>query len=277
MGHTSSKSDRRNYNKSGGSYQHPYGAPPPYSDSDESLDKPPSVPPKDRRSRRPRQENALEILRRYDTVLIVDDSTSMRGALWHEAREALADLAKAAATYDTDGIDICFLNSKEHGEGLKEADEVRDIFNRVKPTFGTPLGVVVHKVLKRYLKRLEREIQRDSDADEEVKPVNYIVITDGRPDDEIELENAIVKCATFLDKHEYPLSQIGIQFVQIGDDLHATQFLKDLDNTLATKYTTRDIVDTETYNGVVTAPKLIKLMLGGINRRVDMKGGEVML
>lgn len=34
--------------------------------------------------RRESVENALEILRKYDTVVIVDDSSSMEGALWDE-------------------------------------------------------------------------------------------------------------------------------------------------------------------------------------------------
>lgn len=33
----------------------------------------------------------------------------MEGALWFEAREALAGVAGMAAKYDADGIDICFL------------------------------------------------------------------------------------------------------------------------------------------------------------------------
>jgi len=33
------------------------------------------------------KEDALETLRKYNTILIVDDSSSMRGALWTEVRD----------------------------------------------------------------------------------------------------------------------------------------------------------------------------------------------
>lgn len=36
-----------------------------------------------------------------------------------------------------------------------------------------------------------------------------------------------------LDARHFPLSQIGIQFVQIGDDAKATEALKELDENLA--------------------------------------------
>jgi hypothetical protein len=83
--------------------------------------------------RRESLENALEILRKYDTVFVVDDSSSMRGKRWEEvsldcfgelgpveltsgdnpqARHALSTLADVTTRYDTDGIDICFLNHK---------------------------------------------------------------------------------------------------------------------------------------------------------------------
>lgn len=79
-------------------------------------------------------ENDLEILRDYDTVIIVDDSGSMgehRCHSWNQvsdtfsplltepipdsrlllqAREAVAELAVIASMYDEDGIEIYFLN-----------------------------------------------------------------------------------------------------------------------------------------------------------------------
>lgn len=39
----------------------------------------------------------------------MDDSSSMAGPLWWEAKEALTQLAELAAKYDEDGLDIHFL------------------------------------------------------------------------------------------------------------------------------------------------------------------------
>ncbi|KAJ7830810.1 hypothetical protein B0H14DRAFT_2365550 [Mycena olivaceomarginata] len=66
-------------------------------------------------------------------------------------------------------------------------------------------------------------------------------------------------------------SQIGVQFVQIGNDSRATRALKELDDDLHKTADIRDIVDTTpcTKLNPVTADGLIKVLLGGINRRID--------
>lgn len=46
-------------------------------------------------------------------------------------------------------------------------------------------------------------------------------------------ESVIVTAAKRLDARHFPLSQVGIQFVQIGDDAKATEALKELDENLA--------------------------------------------
>lgn len=74
-------------------------------------------------------EDPLEVLRRYNTVVVLDDSGSMQGALWTQVRQrlhvyhpdhvrsyvqaitALRGLAQWAAQYDADGIDVYLLNN----------------------------------------------------------------------------------------------------------------------------------------------------------------------
>ena len=89
------------------------------------------------------KEDALETLKKYNTVIVVDDSGSMMGERWKQvcpnhsihlfatdritddiwlctqAREALSVLANAAAEYDTDGIDIFFLNDRRKGTNMR--------------------------------------------------------------------------------------------------------------------------------------------------------------
>jgi hypothetical protein len=105
--------------------------------------------------------------------------------------------------------------------------------------------------------------------------VNYIILTDGAPTDSP--EEVIVAIARRLDNGNFPLSQLGIQFVQVGDDSWATKSLRDLDDVLRNKYHIRDIVDTTPSSELqagLSAEALIKVLLGGINRRVDVKGGQ---
>jgi hypothetical protein len=42
----------------------------------------------------------------------------MAGGLWNQAREALSGIASLAGSYDSDGIDIFFLNSPAVGRHL---------------------------------------------------------------------------------------------------------------------------------------------------------------
>ena len=91
--------------------------------------------------RRESKENALEMLRTYDTVVIMDDLGSMQqDDRWEQVRiiycnvecgksnvirkacEALSELAQIAATYDRDGIDIHFLNHPKSGMNVKASN-----------------------------------------------------------------------------------------------------------------------------------------------------------
>ncbi|EEH34292.2 hypothetical protein PAAG_05341 [Paracoccidioides lutzii Pb01] len=62
-----------------------------------------------------------------------------------------------------------------------------------------------------------------------VKPLNIIVITNGRPTDDV--ETVISNAANRLDKCNAKPWQVGIQFVQVGNDSKATKWLKKLDDT----------------------------------------------
>jgi hypothetical protein len=60
--------------------------------------------------------------------------------------------------------------------------------------------------------------------------------------------------------------------VQIGKDKQATKYLHELDSHLSERHQIRDIVDTTPANklhGSLSAEALVKVLLGGVNRRVD--------
>ncbi|KAF7332697.1 hypothetical protein MKEN_00152900 [Mycena kentingensis (nom. inval.)] len=214
-------------------------------------------------------ESGLDMLRKYDTVILMDDSGSMvlpgskKGRTrWSEAGEALETLAETAQQYDTDGIDIYFLNNPCEALNVKSSQDVRNLFHRPRLCLleaahidpdGTP---------------------RDVATGEEIKRVNIIVITDGAASDDPKYP--IIEAATRLQAmRNLCLIQLGIQFVQIGNDPGATRALKELDNDLHRTANIRDIVDTTPYTKLspITAEGLMKVLLGGINRRIDQLYG----
>ncbi|KAE9407289.1 hypothetical protein BT96DRAFT_153031 [Gymnopus androsaceus JB14] len=190
----------------------------------------------------------------------------MQGSLWAEARLALSSIADTASKFDEDGIDIHFINSKKEGLNVKSSRQVMDLFDSIRPYGSTYLGRTLDVLLGDYLDEIEAA-KPDKVALRKIKPKNFIVITDGEPSDDP--EEVIANAAKRLDAGKFPLAQLGIQLVQIGRGEEAKRYLNRLDNTLTEKYQIRDIVDTTPYFGQISHDALIKIMLGGINRKMD--------
>jgi hypothetical protein len=195
----------------------------------------------------------------------------MKGVRWEEAKAALATLAELAGQYDTDGIDIHFLNRGVVGRNMKGANEIRTLFAGVHPRGATPIASKLEELLGEYLAIVEPLHANPAEL-KKIRPVNYLIITDGYPTDDP--ESVIVQVAKRLDEKYLPITQVGIQFVQIGDDRSATRYLQELDDGLSKRHKIRDIVDTTPYNGALDGRSLLKILLGGINRRVDAQGAD---
>ncbi|GJE90444.1 von willebrand factor type A domain-containing protein [Phanerochaete sordida] len=208
----------------------------------------------------------------------------MTGQRWEEAKSALRHLGKWASQYDKDGIDIYFLNHRTtHGKhgycNLQNANEILKVLQQVWPSRGTPLGERIREIMGQYLKEC-RSQSRWPFRSKRPKPINVLVITDGCPMDaaENDLKEGIINAALQLDRMKMPLDQVGISFVQIGDDENAAEYLRELDDDLD-KRGIRDMVDTTPYEtNLSDDPEMLaKILLGGINRRVDVKGGKVVV
>ncbi|THH20595.1 hypothetical protein EW146_g802 [Bondarzewia mesenterica] len=183
--------------------------------------------------------SGLEQLRELKVVVIVDDSISMAGQPWNDAREALAGLAELHGKYNTDGLDIYFLNDLRCRVNLKDRNSVCDVFELVLPEGQTPTGKKLKEVFDIYIPRLE-------DRRIPYKPTIVLVVTDGVPSDNP--KDVIVDAARRMDASGIPLRQLSIHFVQVGDDLSATQALKEIDNELIELRRIRDMVDTKLFN-----------------------------
>jgi hypothetical protein len=203
----------------------------------------------------------------FDTVFIVDDTGSMIKAArdrepegqdrWAATAEALQHIAQLAASKDPDGIDIRFLKSENLNENnITSVDTVMEILGLIDMYDGSHGGGTVFKEyladeisprLELYRDYLQQEFSYKEDLrrlakDRQararlVRPkpptkLNLIVITDGQADDRQEVEDYIVETALELDRLKAPIAQVGIQFVQIGEDESARRYLKRLDDDL---------------------------------------------
>lgn len=202
----------------------------------------------------------------FKLVVIVDDSDSMDGSLWPEARDALAGVAELSRLKGGDGLDIYCLNSPQYRLDLRGEMEVRNFFDNIIPEGQTPTGAKLREILNIYVPRIE-------DSTLNHKPISILVITDGVPTDDP--SSVIVEFARRLDVKNIPLRQLGIQFVQIGDDPDATAALKELDDDLGPTHGVRDMVDATPFNQVepqLSADVIVKIVLGSINSTLDNKG-----
>lgn len=104
----------------------------------------------------------------------------------------------------------------------------------------------------------------------------------------LRVENVVLEFMEQLDKCQAPLSQLGIQFVQVGNDEAARAELQRLDDKLSedgsrvrfsilglSAWLTselQDIVDTfpfDKLHGDIGADHIIKILLGSVHKRID--------
>ncbi|KAI0695243.1 hypothetical protein BC835DRAFT_1347579 [Cytidiella melzeri] len=228
-----------------------------------------------------RSEDPLNSLRNYNTVILLDDSGSMwtkaqgilsRRTRWKVATQAVGQLAQKAMEYDSNGIDLLFINDCHkfsEAYNLTREAEVDKVCKSIRNShLATPTGKRVEDLLQKYQFNLEKGFD---------KKLNLLIITAGAATDKVALKIAIQRHAQYLDQNGYPLDQSGIQFIQVGNDKEATAFLQELDNDLRAPWTEsgnrppRDIVDTVPYSGgEMDGATLIKILLGAINRKTNV-------
>ncbi|KAJ5522988.1 hypothetical protein N7494_013174 [Penicillium frequentans] len=235
-------------------------------------------------------DSAFDDLKNYDTILLVEDSSSMDGPRWREAEAAIAAIAGICTKHDTDGIDLYFLNHRKERNApngaytnIKIEEQVRNIFASVAPRGATPVGRRLRDILQPYMYRVKWMQQAPRDMYGElrdpalfVRPINIITITDGEFTDDA--ESIIGQFVEILDMCVAPPEQVGIQFFQIGEDEDARAYLEELDNNLgqnSQRKHVRDIVDTVPWRGsngsTLDGEGVLKCVLGAVNKRLDRK------
>lgn len=184
-----------------------------------------------------------EALKNRDFVLVLDKSGSMGDrdcpggkSRWESAQESTEAIANKVSTYDPDGITVIpFAGTFKAYENTTPA-KVKDIFTENEPMGGTILGPVLKSVFSNYLSRKKAGTVK---ANGEI----LVVVTDGAPQDEAEVAKEIVSFTKSLENGD---GEYGIQFIQVGKDGGAAQFLRRLDDDLVKQGAKFDIVDTKT-------------------------------
>jgi hypothetical protein len=192
----------------------------------------------------------------FKLVVLIDDSDSMDGGLWLQARDALAGVVEFSRQKGGESIDIYCLNNPKYRLDLRTELDVRNFFDSIAPDGQTPLGAKLRQILDIYVPRIEEPSYNH-------KPISILVITDGRPTDDP--GPVIIDFARRLDARQVPLHKLRLQFVQIGSDPDASEALRELDDDLGPMHGVRDMVDTVTFDGdhpEIHTDFLVKVLLG---------------
>lgn len=185
-------------------------------------------------------------LAKYDIIIGIDKSGSMGDpgknmpTKWEEAREATKALVREAVKFDSDGITVSLFSggSVHTTDNVNDAAIVDKIFTENSPMGNTPTDLFLKKHLDAYFAA--------KSAGSNPKPILIACITDGAPNNQSAVQSVIVDATKKMDADE----EVGITFLQVGDDAGATAFLKHLDDELKPAGAKFDIVNTEVLNDV---------------------------
>ncbi|KAI9764705.1 MAG: hypothetical protein M1840_008097 [Geoglossum simile] len=228
----------------------------------------------------------------FDTIFVIDDTGSMQVAAnsnepagpdrktrWNILTQSMQYIGNIAADYDPDGVDIHFLVSGHLNKtNIKSGQEVLNLLSRVdleQGVGGTYFAAVLAEILGPYVARYKDyfEATKRQEKADKVRPLNVIVLTDGKSDDARSTKRIIVRIGKQLDDMNAPDTQIGLQFLQVGDDEDAAKWLRSLDNDLEVAHDVRDYVDTRTFDSPKNSGdftrNLREILLGAIDRDID--------
>ncbi|KAK0527278.1 hypothetical protein OC842_004920 [Tilletia horrida] len=164
----------------------------------------------------------------FDVFFLLDDSASMRseGTLRRDALKSIVKLAAEAATrFDTDGVELNWLNNHAHAIAHTAEDATRFVGQCNYDGRATPMGTSLEgKILeKEVYPKLKRETLR--------KPVLIVVVGDGSPTGESpdKFRKEIKEAKKKTKKSRYGEDAVSFQVAVVGNDSGAREWLEELD------------------------------------------------
>ena len=194
-----------------------------------------------------------------DYILLIDKSGSMDTphkdgkTRYQNAEEWALAFATKMQGFDPDGIDVIPFSSGPHKVFTNTTpDKVRQVFAE-NDAMGTTDTAGALKVA------LDLHFSRNASG--EGRPTSIVVITDGAPNDKAAVAKEIIEAANKIKED----NDLGITFLQIGDDAGATQFLRSLDDDLQAQGAKFDIVDAKTEEEALAIGNIAEILIAGLD------------
>lgn len=179
-------------------------------------------------------------LENKDYVITVDKSGSMDIDIepgytrWQQGQEYVTAMAKFCCKHDPDGIKVIVFSGRTSVYDRVTEAKVKEVFASESPMGRTNLAAALKVAFEDYSARKAKGETNNGEVN--------IVLTDGEPDNRIEVMKVIAQFTKTLDSAD----EYGISFIQVGNDEDARAFLKALDDDLVYAGARFDIVDTKT-------------------------------
>lgn len=207
---------------------------------------------------------ATNLLHDRDYVIILARSGASREQNhplyehWLAAQASLIDLAKKCQELDSDGLTVYEASTplwkyentdvKRLAEILQRQNTTPDPANLIKISLQEALS----DALSDYFKRKASPKAK--------KGAIIVVVIDEKQEDGKLLAETIINTANKVAKDE----EIGISFIQIGEDVETREFLTYLDNNLQQVGAKFDIVDTKFWQEIKRS-SIVQFLIGAIN------------
>lgn len=139
----------------------------------------------------------------------------------------LSRIAYATSLFDSDGIQVRFMNSNVQGNNVRTEQDAEQLVRGVSFSGLTPMGTSLRN------KIIEPLVVGPARAGRLNKPILIVTITDGQPAGEplSAVNDAIRYASSELARMDrYGPGAVSFQFAQVGNDLKAREFLSKLDN-----------------------------------------------
>jgi hypothetical protein len=177
---------------------------------------------------------------------------------WVEAQASLIDLAKKCQEFDSDGLTVyeaCTPMWKYKKSSVSRLAEILQRQN-TEPNSAKPNAINLAEPLT---EAFSDYFQIETNAKGK-KGAIIVAVLDEKPENSAAVAEIIVSAANKIDKDQ----EIGVSFIQIGDDLKTREFLIDLDTNLQAQGAKFDIVDTKFWHEIKRS-SVVQFLIGAIN------------
>ncbi|UNU25168.1 hypothetical protein [Microcoleus vaginatus] len=177
---------------------------------------------------------------------------------WIEAQASLIDLAKKCQEFDSDGITLYEASTPMWKYKNSNVARLAEILQRqnTEPDSANPTAINLEEALNASF----TDYFVNKTDGKRNKGAIIVAVLDEKPAQVAAVAEIIVSAANKIEEDE----EIGVSFIQIGDDLKTREFLIDLDTNLQGRGARFDIVDTKFWHEIKRS-SVVQFLIGAIN------------